>query len=365
MVRSLIGEQVPPPEWLRSRQGMVSSRRPDVGNDSAGLKMLRPAGVATLSDQEPGGCECLIMEGPDRGHIEWAVALNPDQEWIAGRRVALLYEGLMYVGDTPAFQSGDFPRMAYGDIESMWWTVTSLEPGWYDNTGTRVTYELNPQYLPNGAEVMPVRVLNGSRLIGRMVRHQDREFRTIGGPVENDRGVPIDSWAVASYILPRGEHRSSLPAPVPPEWVDPTEGMTHLEKVARLNERFATLTRTTAEKAVDEDWCSEYEDACEAMGLAEEDYTKEKEEDPVTYTVRVRLSYHLTASALDSILNDRFGGSHDIQEGADVESIVSVTVTQNDGEDFDEDSHDWDDILSNAGYDDFDEHEIMDSAVAF
>lgn len=371
MARSVIGTEVQPPEWLNrgARPGMTRSNRASMGEAIEGVRALTDEALITLSGERPSDCNCLVSG--QGGHFGAAVILNPSQEDVGeGERVALLYENLMYVGTPDEFiaieafsEEPDLPSVQVGRVRSMWWVKTELEPGWYSNEGNLVEYMFNPQYLSEGVEILATNVANGTRLLGQIMRVDGLPYaRVIGDPVPNDRGNGIDRWVVDSYILPRPEHRPALPEAVPVEYVDTTVDMTHEQKVTRLQERFAALTRATAEKAVDEDWCSNYEDACEAMGLAESDYTKQQTEPDVTYNVRIRLSYNISATALDDILNSRFGGSHDIQDSIDVDSYVSVSVTQ--AGDFDQDSHDWDDILDNAGYSDYDEIDIENWTVA-
>lgn len=359
MARSMIGTEIVQPEWLSSgmRSGMIAQFRTAMGTIEEGTRVLSREGVVTLDHTREPECGCLVPHGGG-GHIGSGVLLNPHREYIGDNSVALLYEGLMYVGRPDGFfMEEQIPHIQVGQAKSQWWVMSNLEPGWYDNQGQQVEYRFNPQYLSNEVEIMALDVANGTRLLGQMMRVDGLPYaRTLNGPVATDRDGDLERWVIASYILPRAEHRAALPEPVAVEWVDPTVDMTHQQKITRLNERFTALTRATAAMAVDEDWCGNYEEACEAMGLAESDYTKEEEEEDVTYSVRVRLSYHISASAWDDILNSRFGGSHDIQDGTDIDSLVTVTVTQ--AGDFEQDSHDWDDILSSAGYDDYDEIEI-------
>lgn len=365
MARSVIGTEVQPPEWLNrgERPGMTRSNRASMGEAIEGVRALTDEALITLSGERGSDCTCLVSE--QGGHFGAAVILNPSQEDVGeGERVALLYENLMYVGTPDRFDTRhDMQFVQAGRARSMWWVKTELQPGWYNNSGTLVDVMINPQYLTEGTEIMPINVANGTRLLGEMMRVDRLPYaNVIGEPVQSDSGGPLSRWVIETYIVPRPEHRPALPDAVPVEYVDTTVDMTHEQKVTRLQERFAALTRATAEKAVDEDWCSNYEDACEAMGLAESDYTKQQTEPDVTYNVRIRLSYNISATALDDILNSQFGGSHDILDSIDVDSYVSVNVTQ--AGDFDQDSHDWDDILDNAGYSDYDEIDIENWTVA-
>lgn len=357
MTRSVIGTEVEPPEWLSRgmRRGMVTSSQADMGDIAEGTRVLTGTTMFTLEHRRRSDDGCLVPFGGG-GHVSSAVLLNPPRDEITGN-VALMYENLMYVGAPTASTEGDLPSMQVGSARSMWWVKSELDPGWYDNQGEAVEYQFNPQYLSNNAEIMALDVPNGTRLLGQMLRVDGLPYAlTIGGRVPTDMGDPLSRWSISAYILPRSPHRSGLAAPEPIEYVDATVDMTHEQKVARLQQRFVSLTRATAEMAVEEDWCSNYEDACEAMGLAESDYTKEDEEEDVTYSVRVRLSYHISASAWDDILNSRFGGSHDIQDSTDIDSLVTLTVTQ--AGDFERDQHDWDEILDSAGYGDYDEYSV-------
>lgn len=362
MARSVIGTEVQPPEWLdRVRPGMTRTNRAEMNGVTEGVRALVDEALITLSEAVPHDCNCLVSG--TGGHFGAAVILNPSQEDVGESRIALLYENMMYVGADPRFvNENDLPYAQVGRARSMWWVKTNLQPGWYNNAGTLVDVTINPQYLDEGTEIMPINVANGTRLLGQLMRVDRLPYAQVTDPVQSDRGGPLTRWVVESYIVPRPEHRPATPEAVPMEYVDPTVDMTHEQKVTRLQERFAALTRATAEKAVDEDWCSNYEDACEAMGLAESDYTKEQQEEDVTYSVRVRLSYNISATAWDEILNSRFGGSHDIQDDSYIDSTVSVTVTQ--AGDFDRDNHDWDEILDSAGYNDYDEIEIENWTVA-
>jgi hypothetical protein len=338
---------------------MVSASRAAMGEPFQPTRVLLPGGVTQLRDEAAPGCGCLV-DDRDGGHIGRAVVLNPNQEWVGQERVALLYENLMYVGVPTVWHEDEFPRVAVGNIQSMWWVRTTLEPGWYDNQGTRQEYEVNPQWLDDGVEVMPLSVVNGSRLIGRMARRRraDGHCSPIGEPVITDRGEEIDWWVVNSFIVPLPQHRSSLPPAAPAEFIDTTVELTHEQKIARLNERFSALTQATISKAKDEDWCENYEEASERMGLAEEDYTRASDE-PTSFEVTIDLNYSLGASALDRILNSEFGGDHNILDDVTVESRITVTVTQN-SNDFDRNLHDWGDILDSAGYTGYDDYDITD-----
>lgn len=365
MARSMVGELESPPEWLRSRPGMVRATRRDLETPFQPTMMLTREPVITLRDENPSGCGCLV-NNEDGGHFDGGVILNPNQGSVEvdgqESRVALLYENLMYVGVPTRWlaEEAELPRIEVGMAQSMWWVRSTLEPGWYDNQGNSVNYEFNPQWLDDGVEIMPTRVANGTRLLGRMARRSniDRRAEVIGPPLLNDRGEPgVERWLIDTFIVPVAGHRPGLPPEVPPQWVDPMADMTHEQKVTRLNERFSNLTQATISLAKDEDWCSNYEDASESMGLAEEDYKRSSPE-PTTYEVTVRLTYSVGPNTLDGVLYDNFGGSHDVRDSVDVESRVNITVTQEDGEDFDEDNHDIDEILESAGYSGYDDSEV-------
>lgn len=354
----VIGEE-PLPGWLSARPGMLQQGRGHMVGPIDGLRMLGPSRVRVVRDRSVS-CGCFVDAEDDR-HFDSSVLLNPDQDTVGERNVAVLYENLMYVGTMTAayLDENPLPRVQVGDAESMWWVMSTLEPGWYDNEGRRVEYDFNPGWLDVGTQIMPTRVANGARMLGQMVAWQGGSYgEVITGPdIETDRGGPaLHRWVLDRYINPRPEHRTALPPAVPIQWVDPTTGYTVGQKTARLEERFTALTEATISKAKDEDWCSEYNDASQLMGLAEKDYLREQAE-PTSFEVSITLRYYLSASALDSIISDRFGGSHDIQDGVDVESPVRVTVTQ-DNDDWDEDSHDLDDVLESAGYSDYDEYTV-------
>lgn len=354
----VIGEE-PLPQWLRPRRGMLQQSRMQTDGQTAGLRMLSGRGVKVVDDRTTG-CGCFV-DAADSRHFDQGVLLNPDQDTIGERRVAVLYENLMYVGTMTAayLDENPLPRVQVGDAESMWWVMSTLEPGWYDNEGRRVEYDFNPGWLDVGTQIMPTRVANGARMLGQMVAWQGGSYgEVITGPdIETDRGGPaLRRWVLDRYINPRPEHRAALPPAVPFQWVDPTADYTIGQKTARLEERFTALTEATISKARDEDWCSEYNDASQLMGLAEGDYLREQST-PTSFEVSITLRYDLSASALDSIISDRFGGSHDIQDSVDVESPVRVTVTQ-DNDEWDEESHDLDEVLDSAGYSDYDEYTV-------
>lgn len=356
----MIGDLESPPQWLRFRSGMVSAAVNELDwTPFMPTKMLANGGVITVRDDNPGD-DCLVND-EDGGHLGSGVILNPDQEYVREQRVALLYENLMYVGvPTRWFAAADLPRVEVGMAQSMWWARTTLEPGWYDNQGNAVGYEFNPTYLPDGVEVMPTRVAYGTRVLGRMGRRIGGAGRVelIGPPLLNDEGTAVEQWQVETFIVPTGAHRPGLPPEVPVVWEDFLGDRTHEQKVALLNERFSNLTQATISKAKDEDWCDNYEEASERMGLSEEDYKRSTPE-PTTYEVTMRLTYSISASTLDSVLYDHFGGSHDVQDSAEVQSLVNITVTEDEGgEDFDEDRHDLDEILESAGYSGYDESEV-------
>lgn len=358
MARSVIGTEIAPPEWLGrgARRGMVTSDRRAMGEIAEGTRVLAGTAMFTLDHTRQPDCGCLVPHGGG-GHIGAGVVLNPPRDEVTGN-IALLYENLMYVGAPTTFIEGTLPNVQVGRARSMWWVKSELDPGWYDNRGERVEYIFNPQYLSNNAEIMALDVPNGTRLLGEMLRVDGLPYAlTIGGRVSTDLGDSLSRWSLSTYILPTAGHRSGLREPEPLEYVDATVDMTHQQKMVRLNERFTALTRATAEMAVEEDWCGNYEEACEAMGLSEDDYTKEEEqEEEVTYDVVLHLTYHLSAEAFDEVLNSRFGGTHDVRDSMDVVSKVTVNVTQRG--DFDRDQHDWDEILDSAGYDDYDEYSV-------
>lgn len=360
MARSMVGELESPPDWLRYRPGMVTASRRDLNTPFEPTKVLTRDSLITLRDENPTGCGCLV-NNEDGGHFDNGVILNPNQQSVGEQeRVALLYENLMYVGvPTRWWAESELPHIEVGMAQSMWWVRSTLEPGWYDNQGNRVEYEFNPQWLMDGIEVMPTRVASGTRMLGRMARRDSGSGRVepIGPSVLNDNGVRgPERWTVDTFIVPLIPHRPGLPPEVPVEWVDPMEGRTHEQKIALLNERFSNLTQATISKAKDEDWCENYEDASEAMGLAEADYRRTAT--TTTYEVTMLLTYCVGAATLDSVLYDQFGGNHDVRDSIDVESRVNITVTQEGGEDFDEDTHDLEEILESAGYSGYDESEV-------
>lgn len=356
----VISEQEPLPEWLQYRQGMLRQTRMQTTGPIEGLRLISGRGVKRVRDR-PLGCGCFVNADGDR-HFDDGVLLNPDTTTIDGRNIALLYDNLMYVGTMTAAYLTDTttPRVQVGQAESMWWVVSTLTPGWYDNQGNRVEYTFNPRWLDVGTQVMPTRVANGTRMLGQMVEWQGGSRGRLAGNrrVATDRsGEDLNTWALDTYINPRPEHRPAMPPPVPVQWVDPTADFTVGQKTARLNERFAALTEATISKARDEDWCDDYNMASQMMGLAEEDYLREQETTPTSFEVSITLRYDLSASVLDTIISNQFGGSHDIQDSVDVESPVRVTVTQ-DNDDWDEDSHDLDEVLESAGYSDYDEYTV-------
>ena len=349
----------PLPGWLSSRPGMLQQTRNQMVGPIEGLRLLGERGVRVVRDREIS-CGCFVDAEDDR-HFDQGVLLNPDQDTVGERNIALLYENLMYVGRmTAAYtENNPLPIVRVGQADSMWWVASTLEPGWYDNAGSRVEYEFNPAYLAQGAYVMPTRVANGTRAIGQVLRWEgSRGHVTTGPDITTDRGSDaLRTWVLDTYIAPIPQHRPSLPAAVPVEFVDSTAELTHEQKVTRLNERFTALTQATVSLAKDEDWCGDYDEASRRMGLSEDDYSRTANTEPTSFEVSITVRYELDASALDSIISDRFGGSHDIQMSLDVESPIQVTVTQ-EGEEFDQSTHDWDDILDSAGYSDYEDIDI-------
>lgn len=360
MTISKIG-QVEPPTWLHNTPMMLSVRDHEVrsswGEEFQATTILgdRPRTIVDRQD----GCGCLIDS--DDNHHGNAVVLNP-----AGTgRIALLYENLMYVSGggytITASEDTAFPYATADRHRSMWWVKVAeeTEPGWYTWDGTPTRNRTNPA-VPDGSQVMITDAAHVARASGRMMTVSNTTWggsltgRVIGDPVSNDNGGELTDINVRTWIALAPEYQE--PEPVP-EWVDPTADMTHAQKIERLNERFQRLVTGAREMAVEEDWCGEYENSSEEMGISEEDYNRRRRE-PVTYELQIALTYSLSASTLDDVLNDHFDGSHDVRNSVDVVSYVTVTVTQEDGEEFDEDEHDIDDVLENAGYTGYDEFNI-------
>lgn len=361
MTVSQIG-QVTPPSWLRKIPMMSTQSdatiRQSWGGEFQGVTVLgdRPHVIVDRQD----GCGCLIDE--DNNHHSNATVLNPNAE---GGRIALLFEDMVYVTEAYAITYRDdmaYPYAAAGGHRSMWWVrvVDTTEPGWYTWDAVPTRNMTNPP-VGDGAQVMITSAQNVARASGRMMRVTSTRWggdligTVIGDPVSNDDGQELVTIDVNGWISLAPEHQQP---PTPEEWVDPMADMSHAEKIARLNTRFAALTTGARLMAVEQDWCDNYDEASEQMGLAEDDYLRKDDVEPITYELNIALTYNLSASTLDGILADRFNGSHDVRNSVDVVSYVTVTVTQDEGGEFDEDEHDIDDVLDSAGYSDYDEYNI-------
>ena len=377
MVRSLIGTEVAPPTWLAHRSGMPRYTRRALPGYEVPLHLLVSGGLRTITNaRHTVNCGCWVPEG-DAGHFDHGTLLNPTEEFLReeGRevpgRVALLYENLMYVGNLERIIDADgFPRAVVGRAVSMWWTPSSLAPGWYDNEGRQVEYQFNPRYLGDETEVMALSVANGSRLLGQMLRRTPG--RTTYNPVNQNLTTdignqPMQNWMVETFIAPRPEHRSSVPESPRAVTPDPLEGLdTHEARIAEMERRFSALTLAASVRAREEDWCGDYEEACRTMGLSEDHYSRERTEDGeairnVTFEVTMELTYNIGTTALDRLLENEFTGSHDVRDSVDVKSRVTVNITQGitGDQDFDEDQHDLDEILDNAGYNDYDDADVL------
>lgn len=362
MTISQIG-QVAPPSWLRQTAMMSSDSdvtiRASWGGEFQATTVLsdRPRVITDRQD----GCGCLLDE--EDNHHSNAPVLNPAA---GGGRIALLYENLVYVsGEGYSVTSREgmaYPYASADGHRSMWWVrvVEDTQPGWYTWEGTPTRNMTNPR-VTDGSQVMITNAGNVARASGRMMTVVSTGWgsstltgRVIGDPVANDSGDRLDTIQVATWVSLAPEHQE--PEPVA-EWVDPMADLTHAQKIARLNDRFERIVTAAREMAVEEDWCGEYERASEEMGIAESDFNRYRRE-PVTYELSIALTYTLSASTLDTVLNDHFNGSHDVRDSADIVSHVQVTVTQEDGGDFDEAEHDIDDVLENAGYSGYEDFTI-------
>ena len=360
MTLSKIGE-VSPPEWLRRVDMMRVVRDHDVrsswGDEFQATTLLADR-VRVITDRQDA-CGCLIDE--DNNHHSRGVVLNP----AAGNGpIALLYENMMFVASdySVTWREGmAYPHATASRHRSMWWVNVQedTEPGWYTWDGIPTRNVTNPR-VPDGTQVMITDASNVARASGRMMTVNNTTWggsltgRVIGEPVVNDDGGELTNINVRGWIALAPEYQEPEPTP---EWVDPMADMSHAEKIQHLETRFQALITGAREMSVEQDWCGEYENSSEEMGIAEADYSRSRSE-PVTYELSMALTYNLSASTLDDVLNTHFSGSHDVQSGVDIVSYVRVTVTQESGGDFDEDEHDLDEVLDNAGSSGYEDYSV-------
>jgi len=358
---SQIGRETPP-DWLRRTPVMTTQTDAAVrrlwGGEFQATTLLTNDGPRCIIDQQDG-CNCLVDENDS--HHGNGVVLNPPA---GGGRIAMLFENLMYVASAYTVTARDdmpYPYAGAAGHRSMWWVnvVEDTEPGWYTWDGVASRNITNPP-VADGAQVMITDANSVARASGRMMTvtrtgwSGDLMGTVIGDPIHNDDDAELREIQVRGWVSLAPEHQAP---PTPEEWVDPMSEMTHVDKIAHLNTRFHALVTGAREMAIEEDWCDNYNSASESIGIAEQDYIRERAE-PTTFELRLALTYNISASNLDDILVDQFDGSHNVRDGVDVTSYVEVTVTQSESGDFDEDAHDIDDVLESAGYTGYDEYNI-------
>lgn len=312
---------------------------------------------------------CLI--DADDTHQGGGVILNPDATYVrdSGNRVALVFENLVYIGQVDAIDTyrEAWPYARVGSVSSPYWYIplVSAPNGWVDNAGRIVDYPMNPTVEP-GDIVMATHAPYVSRMSGLMARNENRSsFVALDGQPRSDGDHAASTWELQGWIVPRAEHRPTTQAEMPvPVTAQPESDadLSQAQRIDRLNERFQRLTLETAKMSVEKDWCSEYEDAAQNMGLASADYDRDREgvQENTSWEITLEVEYELSASSLDVILANEFSGQHDVRDSSYVTSRITVTGTQR-GAEFDSEQHDFDELLEAAGYEGFGDVSYIDS----
>jgi hypothetical protein len=117
---------------------------------------------------------------------------------------------------------------------------------------------------------------------------------------------------------------------------------------------YARLCEVVNEIAEEQEFCGQFEDWCEDIGI---ESTRRRER---TFTVYVDLEYEISSDTIATFLRREFGGDHDDVDASDVTvtSSVSMSMTLT-GEDPGEcDSYEVDNALDNAGYRNYSSYEI-------
>lgn len=362
MIGTYVSDVMAIPDW-------VQSWRPHLARISVAVAqsgewqddyphVIGPGSCGRASNGSHGTQVCMVEPGRVTCVSE-VVLLNPAFERVvAERNVALLFEGLAYVvAMGNAVASGGAQNVISGSIRSSWWSLTDLEPGWYDASGGRIEAEV--EVCPAGVSGRAV-----AMLVPGMPGLEGSQFDvtepattdSVLGDFEGREGVFVHRWV----LLPS---EGSTPAESRTEATadevigEPTER----ERIQALRDRFDAIMQALKTHANEPgpgkgSWCSEYEQVMSSMGIAEEDYRRERTR---KYQASISIRYSLGPSDLDEVTQGRFGGDHDIQDS--VEWVSSVTIdfeVEPDGGDPEENV--TDELLRAHGYQGYDDFDLID-----
>lgn len=369
MIRTEVLGEVPP--WVHEWQGSLTPFRRGTLESIPGTTemphLIGSRGVFRSTGDL--GVRCFNNDGQ---HVCQAPVLNPSLEpaMTLGRMVAFLYEEYMYLARPSEVVLLDSRVMADHQVAT-WWSFASLdEPGWYGRDGrpaeVTVTYggELSDSDSAVALRVAGRRDLEGSRYTHRWPGRPAGAIGSVGdfGRVSS---ISVDWWMVVSTTRPGEPQAEGSTEPQAEATADQVIAEAPVQEAVRdqeqeLRDRFSNIMEALKERANDTSpskgtWCSEYEEAMDALGVDEADYSRRTN---VKYSVRVDLSYSLSPSDLDSVTRERFGGDHDIQDSVEWESTVWVEVEGS------RDSEVTDlvdgEVLSAAGYSGYDSFDVSD-----
>jgi hypothetical protein len=129
----------------------------------------------------------------------------------------------------------------------------------------------------------------------------------------------------------------------------PTDPPTRAMADKTVGEEETLLTQVVefaSDQAKEREWCGVFEETCEQLGI--------ESLRPSTADVDLEVTYSLSDTDLDDILQSQFGGTHDVRGSIQVTSrITLVGIPLRDAQDAELDQH-----LEDAGYSDWSEYEV-------